>query len=145
MAERTGVIDALGDWVVHAVCAQGREWQKGGLNPNFGINVSPSQLPVLHELRELPVQVIKIDRSFLRDVPEDPQTTRIFAAMLRLADACGYEVVAEGVETSEQLQYLATEGCRLAQGFHLGRPTTAELIEPILAAGIAPERVGAAS
>lgn len=207
VAERTGVIDALGDWVVHAVCAQGREWQKRGLNPNFGINVSPSQLrrggfaqrfsdqvtghgldpgrfvleltetawaldasrllPVLHELREhglslaiddfgagssslwrlreLPVQVIKIDRSFLRDVPEDPQTTRIFAAMLRLADACGYEVVAEGVENAEQIEYLAAEGCRLAQGFHLGRPTTAELIEPILAAGIAPERVGAAS
>jgi diguanylate cyclase (GGDEF)-like protein len=204
VAERTGVIDALGDWVLRAVCEQGREWHRLGLNPNFGVNVSPTQLrrsgfaqrfadqvighgldprrfvleltetawaldasrllPVLHELREhglslaiddfgagysslwrlreLPVQVIKIDRSFLRDVPQDPQATRIFAAMLRLADACGYDVVAEGVEYEEQLEYLATEGCRLAQGFHLGRPTTAALLTPLLVAGMTPERGG---
>ena len=202
VAERTGVIDVLGDWVLRALCEQGREWQKLGLHPNFGINISPRQLrragfvqrfaeqvaahglepsnfvleltesawaldasrllPVLGELREhglslaiddfgagysslwrlreLPVQVIKIDRSFLRDVPQDPQATRIFGAMLRLADACGYDVVAEGVEHEEQLAYLATEGCRLAQGFHLGRPGPVAQIEPLLLAGMIPER-----
>ena len=202
VAERTGVIDVLGDWVLRAICEQGREWQKLGLNPNFGINISPRQLrragfaerfaqqiaahglepgsfvleltesawaldasrllPVLGELREhglslaiddfgagysslwrlreLPVQVIKIDRSFLRDVPQDPQATRIFGAMLRLADACGYDVVAEGVEHEEQLAYLATEGCKLAQGFHLGRPGPVAQIEPLLVAGMIPER-----
>jgi diguanylate cyclase (GGDEF)-like protein len=207
VAERTGVIDALGDWVLRALCAQGREWQKLGLHPNFGINISPRQLrragfarrfeeqvtahgldpssfvleltesawaldasrllPTLRELRErglslaiddfgagysslwrlreLPVQVIKIDRSFLRDVPQDPQATRIFAAMLRLADACGYDVVAEGVEYEEQLEYLATEGCRLAQGFHLGRPISAAQVEAVLLAGIVPERRRAGS
>lgn len=202
VAERTGVIDALGDWVLRAVCEQGRAWQKRGLNPNFGVNVSPTQLrrsgfaqrfadqvtehgldtkrfvleltetawaldasrlmPVLHELREhglslaiddfgagysslwrlreLPVQVIKIDRSFLRDVPQDPQATRIFGAMLRLADACGYDVVAEGVEHEEQLAYLATEGCKLAQGFHLGRPGPVAQIESLMLAEMIPER-----
>lgn len=202
VAERAGVIDALGDWVLRALCVQAREWQKRGLEPNFGINISPRQLrrggfarrfseqvarhglhpgrfvleltesawaleashlmPVLDELRsfgmslaiddfgagysslwrlrELPVQVIKIDRSFLRNVPEDPQSTAIFTAMLRLADACGCDVVAEGVEEAAQMEFLAGEGCLLAQGFHLGRPVTAREVEPLLGTAIVPER-----
>jgi diguanylate cyclase (GGDEF)-like protein len=202
VAERVGVIDALGDWVLRALCAQARSWQDRGLLPNFGINISPRQLrragfarrfaeqvaahgldpgrfvleltesawalessrlmPVLEELRghglslaiddfgagysslwrlrELPVHVIKVDRSFLCGVPEDEQSTRIFAAMLRLADACGCDVVAEGVEEVEQLDFLASEGCRLAQGFHLGRPLMPDELELRLEASIAPER-----
>ena len=60
--------------------------------------------------------------------------------MLRLADACGCDVVAEGVGRAEQAQFLAQEGCLLGQGFHLGRPVTASEIEPLLAAAIVPER-----
>jgi diguanylate cyclase (GGDEF)-like protein len=205
VAERTGVIDVLGDWVLRALCLQAKAWEAKGIVPNFGINVSPRQLrrgdfarrfagevahhgldparfvlelvesswsleasrllPVLERLRkyglalaiddfgagysslwrlrELPVQVIKVDRSFLVGVPEDAQATEIFVAILRLADACGCDVVAEGVETAEQAAFLTAEGCRLGQGFHLGRPQPASMIESVLAGGIVPERRGA--
>ena len=144
VAERTGVIDALGDWVLREVCRQAREWADAGLKPNVGFNVSPRQLrrsdvarrfaevvnahgiepgrfvleitesawsleasrllPVLGELRaagfalaiddfgagysslwrlrELPVQIIKVDRAFLAGVPDDPQAS----ASRRIAD-----------------------------------------------------------
>jgi len=94
----------------------------------------------LWRLRELPVQVIKIDRSFLCGVPDDPQATAIFAAMLRLADACGCDVVAEGVETAGQASFLAGQGCRLAQGFHFARPVPAAEVQDLLAGSIVPER-----
>ena len=140
VAERAGVIDALGAWVLEAMCVQGAEWRDRGLHPNIGVNVSPRQLrrpgfaawaadmvrrheidlsrfvfeltesawsleasrmlPVLREmraqgltlaiddfgagysslwrLRELPVQVIKVDRAFLVDVPSDPQACAVY-------------------------------------------------------------------
>ncbi len=202
VAERTGVIDALGDWVLATLCRQASDWMERGLAPNFGINVSPRQLrragfaerfaariashdldpdrfvleltesawaleasrlmPVLHDLRdrglklaiddfgagysslwrlrELPVQVIKVDRSFLQGVPEDRQSTAIFSAMLRLADACGCDVVAEGVESVEQAAFLVAQGCRLAQGYQLGRPVPAAELEGLLRSAIVPER-----
>ena len=202
VAERTGVIDALGDWVLRAVCEQAQMWEARGIVPNFGVNVSPRELrrgnfarrvadqiashgldpgrfvlelvesswsleasrllPVMEQLRafglslaiddfgagysslwrlrELPVQVIKLDQSFLVGVPEDPQATAIFAAILRLADACGCYVVAEGIETAGQAAFLTAEGCRLGQGFHLGRPAPPEEIEPVLVAAMARRR-----
>ncbi len=60
--------------------------------------------------------------------------------MLRLADACGCDVVAEGVETAEQASFLAGQGCRLAQGFHLARPVGAAGVQDLLAGSIVPER-----
>jgi diguanylate cyclase (GGDEF)-like protein len=202
VAERTGVIDALGAWVLDTAAAQMRAWQDRGLLPNVGVNVSPRQLrragavgeivdavsahgvdfsrfvleitesswtievsrllPVLHELRaagfvlaiddfgagysslwrlrELPVQVIKVDRAFQRGVPGDAQATAVFEAILRLADAVGCDVVAEGVETAAQARHLARVGCGIAQGYHFGRPMAPADFDPILEAGIVPER-----
>ena len=68
------------------------------------------------------MQIIKVDRAFLSGVPEDPQGAAVYSAILRLADACGCDVVAEGVETAEHAAFLAAGGCRIAQGFHFGRP-----------------------
>jgi diguanylate cyclase (GGDEF)-like protein len=202
VAERTGVIDAIGDWVIGAVARQAREWQDEGLLPNFGVNVSPRQLrrPRFHEgfvaklvaldldpsrfvveltestwmleahratpvlealsdagvrlalddfgagysslgrLRRLSVAVIKIDRSFMNGLPDDDQACAIVAAILQLADTVGCDVVAEGVETAEQLAFLSLHGCRLAQGFHLARPMPAEHVTPLLRDGLLTRR-----
>jgi diguanylate cyclase (GGDEF)-like protein len=202
VAERTGVIDALGDWVLREVCAQARAWGEAGLYPNVGFNVSPRQLrrsdvaqrfaevvtahdiepgrfvleitesawsleasrllPVLGELRaagfalaiddfgagysslwrlrELPVQIIKVDRAFLAGVPDDPQATAVYSAILQLADACGCDVVAEGVEEAAHAEFLVANGCRIAQGYHFSRPVPAPEMTALLEASIAVER-----
>jgi diguanylate cyclase (GGDEF)-like protein len=202
VAERTGVIDALGDWVLREVCRQAREWASLGLKPNVGFNVSPRQLrrpdvarrfaevvsahgiepgrfvleitesawsleasrllPVLGELRaagfalaiddfgagysslwrlrELPVQIIKVDRAFLCGVPEDPQGTAVYSAILRLADACGCDVVAEGVERAEHAAFLEANGCRIAQGFHYSRPLPGPEVTALLQTSVAADR-----
>jgi EAL domain-containing protein (putative c-di-GMP-specific phosphodiesterase class I) len=76
----------------------------------------------LSRLREVPVEQLKIDRSFMRGVPESEGAAAVVTAIVRLAEALGREVVAEGVETEEQRRFLAEQGCPLAQGFHLAPP-----------------------
>ncbi|SEO48945.1 putative bifunctional diguanylate cyclase/phosphodiesterase [Aquisalimonas asiatica] len=76
----------------------------------------------LNQLRRLPVNGLKIDRAFIRDMLEDPQDAQLVRAITSLADGLGLEVTAEGVETDEQLQLLRELGCDLAQGFLVGRP-----------------------
>lgn len=83
----------------------------------------------LARLRDLPVQVLKVDRSFLRRVPEDPGSTAIVAAVLELGAALGMTTVVEGVENPEQLALLRRHGAPLAQGFLLGRPVPAEQLD----------------
>ena len=73
----------------------------------------------LTRLRVLPVDVIKIDCAFRAPASEDPQACAIVSAILGLADACGCDVVAEGIETAEHLAFLTGKGCRLGQGYHL--------------------------
>ena len=194
VAEQTGLIDALGDWVLAAVCAQQHTWAARGLEPHISFNVSPSQLragdflarvsdqlgasgadasrltveltesstledPALAEevvrgldalglrialddfgtgysslsrLRELPVSTLKIDRSFLRDVPERPEAAAVVTAILQLSRALGRTAVAEGVETAAQREFLTRSGCPLAQGFLLGMPAAPEVIETVM-------------
>ena len=196
LAEQCGLIDAVGDWVLEAVCAQQGEWAARGLWPHVSFNVSPTQLrrsdfaarvretverygvdpkrmtveltesstfedPTLAEaplrelaafglrialddfgtgysslarLRELPVTTLKIDRAFLRDVPERPEAAAMVTAILQLARALGRTAVAEGVETEAQRDFLAHAGCPLAQGFLLGAPAPAEAVESLIAA-----------
>jgi EAL domain-containing protein (putative c-di-GMP-specific phosphodiesterase class I) len=94
----------------------------------------------LWRLRELPVQIIKVDRAFLDGVPHDPQATAVYSAIMRLADACGCDVVAEGVEDGEHAAFLVENGCRIGQGFHYSRPVPAADCTSLLQASIAPER-----
>ena len=75
-------------------------------------------------LQQLPVDRIKLDRTFTADLP-GPQARRLVRGVLALADALGIEVVAEGVETTEQLDALVDAGCRLVQGYLLGPPAPA--------------------
>jgi diguanylate cyclase (GGDEF)-like protein/PAS domain S-box-containing protein len=87
----------------------------------------------LSRLRTMPVQVLKIDKTFLQGVPHDAQATAIVTAIIELARALGMEAVAEGVENEEQRAFLVQRGCPLAQGYLLGRPVPAAEIEPLLA------------
>ncbi|HKG38203.1 MAG TPA: EAL domain-containing protein [Conexibacter sp.] len=80
----------------------------------------------LGRLRDLPVQVLKVDRSFLRRVPDDAGSAMIVAAVLDLGRALGMTTVVEGVEEQEQLDFLRAHGCPLVQGFLLGRPVPAD-------------------
>ncbi|HEY4094126.1 MAG TPA: EAL domain-containing protein, partial [Baekduia sp.] len=86
----------------------------------------------LSRLRTMPVQVLKIDKTFLEAVPHDPEATAIVTAIIELAAALGMEAVAEGVENEEQRRFLVESGCPLAQGYLLGRPVPAAEIEPLL-------------
>jgi diguanylate cyclase (GGDEF)-like protein/PAS domain S-box-containing protein len=70
----------------------------------------------LSRLRSMPVQMLKIDRSFLRDIPQDPESGAIVRAIIALGDALGVTTVAEGVELPVQQHFLAAQGCPLSQG-----------------------------
>jgi diguanylate cyclase (GGDEF)-like protein/PAS domain S-box-containing protein len=83
----------------------------------------------LNYLKSFPVDVVKIDRSFVMGVARDPVDSAIVTAVLGLADAVGMVTVAEGVETPEQLEHLRDLGCPLVQGYYLGRPATCANIE----------------
>ena len=82
----------------------------------------------LGRLRDLPVQVLKVDRSFLARVPEDPNSTAIVSAVLDLGRALGMTTVVEGVEEQAQLDFLRSHGCPLVQGFLTGRPVPADAL-----------------
>ncbi len=76
----------------------------------------------LSNLRRLPLHAVKIDRSFIADLPGENRARGIVTAIIAMAHHLGLEVIAEGVETGEQLAFLKAEGCDSAQGFLLGRP-----------------------
>ena len=76
----------------------------------------------LSNLRRLPLHAVKIDRSFIADLPGETRARGIVTAIIAMAHHLGLEVIAEGVETEEQLAFLKAEGCDSAQGFLLGRP-----------------------
>jgi diguanylate cyclase (GGDEF)-like protein/PAS domain S-box-containing protein len=84
----------------------------------------------LSRLRSLPVQILKIDRSFLREIPENPEAGAIVRAVIALSDALGRTTVAEGVEQPVQQHFLAAQGCPLSQGHLFGDALTpAEMTE----------------
>jgi len=82
----------------------------------------------LGRLRDLPVQVLKVDRAFIARVPDDPGSTSIVAAVLDLGRALGMTTVVEGVEEQAQLDFLRSHGCPLVQGFLTGRPVPADAL-----------------
>jgi diguanylate cyclase (GGDEF)-like protein len=86
----------------------------------------------LSRLRDMPVERLKIDISFMRGVPESAQASAVLAAIIHLAEAFGREVVAEGVETEAQCEFLIAQGCPLAQGYYLSRPLPAAEMTALL-------------
>ena len=196
LAEETGLIEAIGDWVVGAVCRQQAAWAIQGYEPQISFNVSPRQLrrldfadrvaahlaatganprkltaeltesatmedpaeseailralhalglslalddfgsgySSLSRLREMPVGTLKIDRAFMREVPDNREASACLTAILSLSSALGRIAVAEGVETEAQRAFLAAAGCPLAQGFLLARPLPPAGVEQMLEA-----------
>jgi diguanylate cyclase (GGDEF)-like protein len=86
----------------------------------------------LAHLRQHPVSVVKIDRSLIED-PQDPAAASLGASVIAMAHALGKTVVAEGVETIEQLDFLREGGCDIAQGYYLARPIPASGVGELLA------------
>jgi EAL domain-containing protein (putative c-di-GMP-specific phosphodiesterase class I) len=76
------------------------------------------------------VNALKIDRSFVSDIPQDQDDASITAAVIVLCRRLGIEAIAEGVETLEQLEFLRQQGCDLGQGFLLSRPIPATEVIP---------------
>ena len=88
----------------------------------------------LSYLRRFPIDVLKIDRSFVQEIGGSRDGESIIDAIISLAKSLRLETVAEGVETTAQLHYLLDHGCHVVQGFLFGRPMDVHLIEPLLKA-----------
>ncbi len=198
IAERSGVINNLGAWIIHESCRQILAWTKEGLPPlRVAVNLAtaqfkgsdvprlvanalastglhPSQLELeitetgvmqdmrdaadvlralaalgvtlaiddfgtgyssLSYLRRLPVDKIKIDRSFVSDVVVSEDAASITGAIVGLAHSLRMTVVAEGVETEAQAAFMRETRCDFAQGYLYGRPMTAEALRDLLTSG----------
>jgi EAL domain-containing protein (putative c-di-GMP-specific phosphodiesterase class I) len=85
-------------------------------------------------LKRFPLDSLKIDRSFVKDLPGDAEDVAITKAIIAMAHSLKLGVVAEGVENTEQLAFLRSHGCDFIQGFLFSRPLPAEQIPQILTA-----------
>jgi diguanylate cyclase (GGDEF)-like protein/PAS domain S-box-containing protein len=195
LAEETGLIMPIGEWVLRTACRQAKAWQNKGLDPiRISVNVSARQFqekrlietvatalresgldPVwleleiteslimkdlassiarMHELETLgvklavddfgtgysslsalkrfPLSRLKIDRSFIADIPHDADDMAITSAIISLAQKLALQVIAEGVETEEQARFLVESGCNEIQGYFYSRPVEEERFNRML-------------
>ena len=195
LAEETGLINEIGEWVLREACRQNKEWQDRGLPPRrMAVNLSARQFAdkafldtvvrVLQDtgldprwleleitesqvmrqtegmilllnrlsemgihlaiddfgtgysslsyLKRLPIQKLKIDQSFIRDITVDPNDAAIVVAIINMAKSLDLDTIAEGVETAGQLALLRAKGCRVGQGFYFSAPITADNVYLLL-------------
>lgn len=188
LAEKRGMINAIGEWVLKTACRQASEWQNAGVPPLLiAVNISLGQLrqadlparieeilraanlsakwlelevtesiamsdaektvialkamsdmglalaiddfgtgySSLSYLKRFPINYLKIDQSFVRGIPSDPSDVAIVKTIIAMAKNLGMRLIAEGVETREQLAFLRSEGCEEAQGYLFSRPLPA--------------------
>jgi diguanylate cyclase (GGDEF)-like protein/PAS domain S-box-containing protein len=198
IAEETGLIVPIGEWVLKSACDQARTWQTQGQGELFmAINLSGRQfnepavvdtirrsiaesglreamveleitegvimqnaqltidrLRALHAvgvrfaiddfgtgysslsyLRRFPLHTLKIDKSFIQDIPADQDDAEIVKTIIAMAHGLRLRVVAEGVETPEQLAFLRAQGCDAIQGYYFSRPLPAEEATRLLHSG----------
>jgi len=88
----------------------------------------------LSNLQHLPIDRLKIDRSFVSGLPDSPSAAGLVNAIIAMGKALGLELIAEGVETKEQLIFLTTLNCLQIQGYYFNRPLTVQAITELLAA-----------
>jgi diguanylate cyclase (GGDEF)-like protein/PAS domain S-box-containing protein len=194
VAEESGLIVPLGDWVLRQACAQAARWARSAPGIGVSVNFSPRQVsaerfpasvlaalgdhglppsaltlevtervlveasgPVvahlaelrragvrlaiddfgtgyasLAYLRQLPVDIIKIDPSFVAGLGEDETLTLLTRTIIQLGQALGITVVAEGIESSQQLGMLRDMGCALGQGYLIAAPMAAAEVESLI-------------
>jgi diguanylate cyclase (GGDEF)-like protein/PAS domain S-box-containing protein len=89
----------------------------------------------LSRLRYMPVDILKIDRTFVREVHADAQSASMVSAVIALANNLGMQPLAEGIETPEEWEFLADRGCPFGQGYHFSRPVPAEEITALARRG----------
>lgn len=86
----------------------------------------------LNYLKNFPIKRLKIDRSFVNDILTDQNDAKIISAIIQLAHTLNLEVIAEGVETEEQADYLCSLQCDEAQGYYYGKPMPIGKVEELL-------------
>ncbi len=200
IAEETGLIIPIGEWVLREACSKARYWQLEGFPIQVSVNLSPRQFqqknlvsmisdvlaatnlsPTLLELevtegivmeniteavstlgllrdwgisfaiddfgtgyssmqylKQLPLDALKIDRTFIKDLPDDESDTAIATATLHMAHSLGLKVVAEGVETVAQLAFLKQLNCESGQGYLFSRPVDADSFLTLMKEGLLP-------
>ncbi len=198
LAEETGLIVPIGQWVLERACEDGRRWQDQGLAICVSVNISFLQfreqrflqlvidilertglrhdlleleitegvlvqnveqaletLTALHQLgvriaiddfgtgysslvylKRFPINVLKIDQSFVRDMLEESTDMAIVEAVIHISQALQLELVAEGVETEEQAAMLRAKGCPIIQGFLYSRPSSFASISELIVHGL---------
>jgi EAL domain-containing protein (putative c-di-GMP-specific phosphodiesterase class I) len=87
-------------------------------------------------LRKFPLDALKVDRSFINDISSNPDNAMILSALINIGKSLKHRVVAEGVETEEQLHFLQQEGCSEGQGYFFCRPVIAEKFAEFLERGV---------
>jgi diguanylate cyclase (GGDEF)-like protein/PAS domain S-box-containing protein len=115
-------------------------WELHGRGVRLAIDDFGTGHSSLSRLKNLPVDILKIDRSFIRDVADDRDAASMVKAIVQLAESLGMVSLAEGIETEEQWRFLLGEGCKLGQGFLFGRPVSAEEITALVSGRPAGER-----
>jgi diguanylate cyclase (GGDEF)-like protein/PAS domain S-box-containing protein len=107
---------------------------------NMGVQVAIDDFGTgyssLSYLRQFPISVLKIDQSFVRQITQEPDDCILVSAIIGIGQSLKHTVVAEGVETLEQMEYLRTRCCDQAQGYLFSRPLTAEAMTALLNSGI---------
>ncbi|MDX1656228.1 MAG: EAL domain-containing protein [Candidatus Competibacteraceae bacterium] len=112
---------------IHRVLAELRRLGVTVAIDDFGTGYS-----CLSYLKRLPIDVLKIDRSFVSDITSNEEDAQIAATIIQMAHTFGLQVVAEGIETASQAAYLGRRGCDLGQGYHFARPLPVDQLGTVL-------------
>ncbi|MBJ6799577.1 putative bifunctional diguanylate cyclase/phosphodiesterase [Geomonas propionica] len=138
-AEQTGVDLGLLELELTETClvkdveeTAAKLWYLKGLNVSIGIDDFGTGYSSLQYLKNFPIDHLKIDRAFIKNVCELPDERAIVEAIIGIAKAMELHVIAEGVETLEQAQYLAHRGCDELQGYYYHRPLSEERLLEVL-------------
>ena len=134
--ERTGVAAAQLEWEIqentvmrHATMVTSLLDRLADLQIGLSIDDFGTGYSNLGYLRRYPVRKVKIDRSLIQSLPDEGDGRAITDAIILMAQPLGLDVVAEGVETARQMEYLRARGCHIAQGYYFTQPLTADQFE----------------